>query len=230
MRRARPWVLLCTIGAIGLVWRLAEDRAVTEEPSGASPQPVIPDRTAALSPSSGVKTLPASRGGQDLIGTRMPMLEFDRVITKPNDETQALTLYRWWTDRCPFCQASLPAIEALREKYEPRGLKVVAVYHPKPSRSVSDTLIRNAARRYGYAGSIAVDADWSELQRFYLDTGRRRATSASFLVDRDGVIRFVHPGPDFYPSSDSRRAQQDRDYRLLSEAIEALLPPRSGPG
>ena len=42
MRRARPWVLLCAIGAIGLVWKVAEDRAVTDEPNGALSRPVIP--------------------------------------------------------------------------------------------------------------------------------------------------------------------------------------------
>jgi hypothetical protein len=38
--------------------------------------------------------------------------------------------------RLRYCQATSPAVETLRKKYADRGLKVVAVYHPKPPRSV----------------------------------------------------------------------------------------------
>lgn len=42
--------------------------------------------------------------------------------------------------------------------------------------------------------AIALDLDWSELDRFYLSTGNRGATSAWSLVDAAGVIRFAQPG------------------------------------
>jgi len=109
----------------------------------------------------------------------------------------------------------LPAIEALRVRFEPRGLRVVAVYHPKPPRDVALLTIREAADRLGYHGLIAIDRDWSELSRFYLSTGDRAATSASFLVDGDGIIRFVHPGPEIRIS--------DPAYAELQRAIERVL-------
>src|SRR5437868_2933321 len=83
-------------------------------------------------------TPPASRGGQDLVGQAIPPLRLHWL--DPADEKKAktpqVTLYRWWTDDCPYCEATLPAIETLRTKYEPRGLRVVAVYHAKPPRAV----------------------------------------------------------------------------------------------
>ena len=45
----------------------------------------------------------------------------------------------------------------------------------------------------------------------------------SLLVDGDGVIRFVHPGPVFFPSEDPNSARENDDYRLLRQAIEALV-------
>ena len=63
----------------------------------------------------------------------------------------------------------------------------------------------------------------AELRRLWLSTGGRDATSVSFLVDREGVIRYVHPGPDFFPSSDPAEARQDADYRDVEQAIQALL-------
>jgi thiol-disulfide isomerase/thioredoxin len=134
-----------------------------------------------------------------------------------------VTLYRWWTDGCPFCKASLPGIESLRKQYGDKGLKVVAVYHPKPAREVKDQAVLKAADRIGYRGAIAVDEDWSVLKRLYLDTGQREATSASFLVDAKGVIRFVHPGPDFFPSSDPAKSRQNEDHRLVEQAVKALV-------
>ena len=84
------------------------------------------------------------------------------------------------------------------------------------------------AKELGYRGDLAVDEDWSELKRFYLDTGRRKATSVTFLVDAGGVIRFVHPGPVFHPSDDPKKAEADADYRQLEAAIRQLLDEGSG--
>ncbi len=177
--------------------------------------------------SAPIKTLPISRGGQDRVGKRFPKLDFDsqlRADTKPGDPTEVkATLYRWWTNTCPYCQASLPAIEKLRKEYGPKGLRVVGVYHPKPQRKVDDEAVLALAQRFGYKGELAVDADRSELRQAYLASGRRRATSVTFLVDKDGMIRFLHPGPVLFPSEDPQYEIENDDYQLLKQAIEALL-------
>ncbi|MEE8153963.1 MAG: TlpA disulfide reductase family protein [Phycisphaerales bacterium] len=177
--------------------------------------------------SAPIKTLPISRGGQDRVGKRFPKLDFDsqlRADTKPGDPTEVkATLYRWWTNTCPYCQASLPAIEKLRKEYGPKGLRVVGVYHPKPQRKVDDEAVLALAQRFGYKGELAVDADRSELRKAYLASGRRRATSVTFLVDKDGMIRFLHPGPVLFPSEDPQYEIENDDYQLLKQAIEALL-------
>ena len=169
----------------------------------------------------------SERDAQDVVGRKMPALSFERWVNTPGgkalDTGGRVTLYRWWTNGCDHCEKTLPAVEALRRQYGPRGLRVVAVYHPKPPHDVNDGSVRDAARAMGYDGPIALDLDWSELKKFYLDTGRRDFTSASFLVDADGVIRHAHPGPRFYPSDDPADATYDRDFRRLKAAVEGLL-------
>ena len=155
----------------------------------------------------------------------MTYLETTPPPTAPKPKA---TLYRWWTDTCPFCAASLPGIEKWRRAYESKGLRVVGIYHPKPPRAVDDESILKTAKRLGYQGPIAVDEDWSALQKAYLSTGERSATSVTFLVDRDGVIRFLHPGPQFFASDDPKHAQANRDHQLLEKAIEVVLEEEAG--
>ena len=174
-----------------------------------------------------LRTLPEGRGGQEVIGQKLPDLEFDAWLNDDDDAAEMrkrrVTLYRWWTNACPYCEASLPAFEQLRTEYEEQGLVIVAVYHPKPPRSVDVDSVEREAARLGFHGPVAVDADWSELRRAYLDKVGRGATSVTLLVDDRGVIRFVHPGPVLFASGDPAHEQENADYKLLEEAVRVLL-------
>ena len=171
--------------------------------------------------------MPAPRAGQDRVGAavagELPRRWLDPAPSFGAADAPAATLLRWWTDGCPFCEASLPALEALRGEFAAAGLATVAVYHPKPPRSVEDEAIRSAAEARGYRGALAADPDWDSLRAIWLDTGERNATSASFLLDRDGVIRYVHPGPEFHASGDPDHAQCNVDFAKLRLAVRALL-------
>ena len=159
------------------------------------------------------------RGGQELVGTTLKKPTF-------GDFEAPLTLYRWWTDTCPHCEASLPALDSLRKKYEKRGLKIVGVYHPKPpSKTVSEKEVLEGAASRQFEGEVVIDMDWSQLKKWWLETGKRSATSVSFLVDSEGIVRFVHPGPVLFPSDEKQFAQENNDFQLLDRAIDTLLPP-----
>ncbi len=170
------------------------------------------------------KAMPAPRSGADRIGARIPSsIELGLPGGLP---AARATLVRWWTNTCPFCVASLPALEQLRVTYADRGLQTIAVYHPKPARAIDSVdfeKVRAGALERGYHGRIAVDAEWTSLVELWLSTGPRSATSASFLCDADGIVRFVHPGPEFHRSDDSTHAQCDEDFRALEQAINFLL-------
>ena len=185
---------------------------------------VLASLTTLLLAAGNEKTSP---DGRDLVGTRVPDLAFERWIGtdggKPPETRGRAVLYRWWTGGCRYCEQSLPAIESLRKKYDPEKLLVVAVYHPKPVRKVSDEVVRSAAAGFGYGGAVAVDEDWSELKRLWLDAGARRATSVTVLVDVEGVIRHVHPGPALFPSDDPGDATENRAFEELDRAIGKLL-------
>jgi hypothetical protein len=69
-----------------------------------------------------------------------------------------------------------------------------------------------------------IDGEWSQLKKWWLETGERNATSVSILVDSEGRVRFLHPGPVLFPSDEKQFAQENKDFELLDKAIDSLLP------
>ena len=168
--------------------------------------------------------------GAELIGRRAPPWSFERWARGPAQSLESVrgkvVLLRWWTEGCMYCAVTLPEIEKLRKRYGPEGLLVIGVYHPKPPRSVGDRSISTAADRLGFAGPIAVDERWTTLKRYWLDGApSRRFTSVSFLIGRDGLIRWVHGGGEYHPSDDPEHQRCDLEYKGLVSAIERALAP-----
>ena len=175
------------------------------------------------------EAVPKPRGGTDLIGeparSFAPGLDW---LNSPPLDLEALAgqvvLVRFWTDACPFCQASAPGLAQLRDEFEGRGLVVIGVFHPKPRGSTQGRdAVAARAKELGMTFPIALDARWETLDRWWLAGGRREATSVSFLLDRRGTIRWVHPGPEFHPGGPDDHEQCRHDFEDARRAIALLL-------
>ena len=181
---------------------------------------------AGLAVSSGQKT-ESSREGSELLGKPAPSLEGLRWIGREPPPLEILrgkvVLVRRWTDGCVLCERSAPAIREFEERYREKGLAVLAIYHPKPRpRPVEDEFVKKAAAALGLPGSIAVDAGWTVLRRWWLDR-KREFTSVSFLLDREGKVRWVHPGGEFHRSQESAHVACARAFAELEAEVKALL-------
>ena len=166
--------------------------------------------------------------GAELIGTKAPGWEIGEWLnTEPlrlHDLRGKVVLLRWWTDTCPYCARSAPTLNEFHRLYADRGLIVIGMDHAKPvHRPITVSDIHEAARERGFGFPIGIDRDWSVLRQWWLDGGRRRATSVSFLVDRRGVIRHVHPGPAYHREIVGGDGQPRRDLVALEHMIEELL-------
>ena len=168
--------------------------------------------------------------GVELLGTPAPQWSFTRWIGPPLSLAGLrgkVVLVRWWTEGCHFCASTLPELEALRLKYADEGLVVIGVFHPKPPRAVSDRHILGVAKKLGFSGPIAVDRDWSTLDRYWLAGHPEHSwTSVSFLIDRDGVIRWVHGGGEYHRSDDPAHARCVVQYHELERALATVLAER----
>ncbi|HWL94354.1 MAG TPA: TlpA disulfide reductase family protein [Phycisphaerae bacterium] len=174
--------------------------------------------------------MPQSRAGREMIDERAPALPdslwANTLDNLPPEMVGNPRLIRFLMDQCPFCRATAPALNRIHRDYAGRGLAVIGVFHPKPDpRPVSEREFRAAIRRLEVDFPCTLDAEWKFLRKIWLDAGhgQREFTSASFLLDKHGRIRFVHPGPDFFPSDDPAKSRQNEDYRAIRAAIEKVL-------
>jgi len=149
--------------------------------------------------------------GEDRIGVPAPSFEFDGWINSQplslEDLRGQVVLVRWWTETCPYCASSAPALRNINEQYGPRGLTVIGVYHPKADRDspYNHERVERAVAARNLDFPIAIDWDWRNgvLADWWLTGPDRPATSVTFLLDKDGVIQYVHPGMEYHANNDS---------------------------
>lgn len=172
--------------------------------------------------------LPAVRGGDDRLGLAAPPFELDGWVgDDPGDIADLrgrVVLVRFWTDTCPYCRATAPALVELDRDFAERGLVVLAIHHPKPRGTAKDRdEIARIVDAWGFRFPVGLDESWRTIDAWWLASGERAATSATFLVDRRGVVRWVHPGPEYHPGGPADHARCRSDYAELRRAIELLL-------
>lgn len=173
--------------------------------------------------------LPDFDSGKEMIGRPAPEWAFTRWAhggpLAIGDLRGRVVLMRFWTEHCRFCRATLPAIERLRAAHARDGLVVIGAFHPpRPGEPCGNAHVLRVARELGFDGPVAVDRDWKTLGRWWLDGHPERSwVSISFLIDREGVIRWVHGGGEYHPGADPRHARCDLEYRELETALAELL-------
>lgn len=168
---------------------------------------------------------PPVRAGAELVGTAAQ--EFIAVTWldgQPHTLAELrgqVVLVRFWTDTCPYCQRTAPALRQLHAEFAARGLVVIGLHHAKPRGSTRTAAeVEAVARAWGMDFRIGLDTNGSTIDAWWLTGHSRAATSASFLIDRRGTIRLVHPGPEYTPTGDPQSRQ---DYAEIHAKIAALL-------
>lgn len=166
---------------------------------------------------------------RQILNTKSPEWSLDRWVNSKSLALQELkgkvVLLRWWLETCPYCRASASSLNEFHEKYAEKDLVIIGMYHPKPfGRKVSLKEVKRYSEAKGFKFPIAIDEDWATLKRFWFDQGGEAFTSVSFIIDREGVIRYVHPGGSYnakgLPYNDM---QWQRDYYEVKNVLEELL-------
>jgi peroxiredoxin len=114
-----------------------------------------------------------------------------------------------------MCRGSAPYLNDLYASYKDRGLVVIGMYTPKPApRKTQLSDVQQYVKDYGFKFPIAIDDDWATLKRLWLDrVPDAEFTSVTFLIDKQGIIRYIHPGGLY----------SNEDVEVMRKQIQQLL-------
>jgi peroxiredoxin len=169
---------------------------------------------------SGLCALTASAAEMDLIGTKPAEWQVsDWINSKPltlKGQAGKVILVRWWTGGgCPYCSATMPALNEFHERYQDQGLVVIGFYHHKAPTPLKVANVERTVEDLHIKFPVAIDPKWQTLRRWWLEEHKQAWTSVSFLIDRKGVIRHVHPGGKY--------VKGDEAYKEMKAKLEELL-------
>lgn len=139
---------------------------------------------AAIPAALGAESVPAATAKAGAPGQPLPALNGFSLEGEIPATAGKVVLVDFWASWCVPCKVSFPALGELQKQFAERGLVVVGV-------SVDENLRAYAKFLEKQKPPFAVVRDAGQRLAAVLDPA---AMPTSYLVDRRGVIRFVHEG------------------------------------
>lgn len=98
-----------------------------------------------------------------------------------------VVLLNIWATWCKPCRQEIPALETLHQRHRDEGLEIIGVSIDQPG--MADR-IQSFAAELGASYTLWHDPD-DRISTTFLAIG----VPASYLIDRDGILRWRHVGP-----------------------------------
>ena len=131
-----------------------------------------------------VLTAGSLAGGSGSIAPDVSLRLADGSIARPADYKGKVLLLDFWASWCIPCRASFPALDAMYQRDQARGLEVLAV-NVDESRKNADAFLAGRPHHM----PIVFDPKGEAPQAFAIS-----GMPSSILIDRTGHIRFTHVG------------------------------------
>jgi len=109
-----------------------------------------------------------------------------------------VVVYDFWTYSCVNCVRTLPYVRAWYDRYQKDGLVVVGVHSPEFDFEKDHGNVESAVARLKVTWPVALDDDmaiWGDFNNRYWP--------AKWITDRQGRIRYFHPGEGSYDETES---------------------------
>ena len=166
----------------------------------------------------------AQTDGSDIIGTRAPEFRgLTWINTDPisiKDLRGSVVLIRFWLVDCPYCYNTAPSLVEFKNEYRKSGLVIIGIHHPKSERTKNIELVKIRAEKFGFLFPIAQDTNWETINAYWLGGRDRSFTSSSILIDKKGIIRYVHEGGEYFRSETNKKA--NTDFKNMNSMIRKL--------
>ena len=99
----------------------------------------------------------------------------------------SVVLLNFWATWCAPCRYETPFLQSLAEEHEAEGLRVVGV---SMDTGDADALIREFVEEYGVTYTILADPQMRGMEVYQI-----LGLPGTFLIDRDGTLRWMRYGP-----------------------------------
>lgn len=110
----------------------------------------------------------------------------------------------------------------LIKTYQAQGLAPVGIYAPSPTpTSVDPAEVSDLALALSFNFPIGIDSTWQTVNRYWMNRADVEGLAATFLIDRQGLVRYVQPDGRYEKNSRDRAAR--RNYENLEKIIQTLL-------
>ena len=126
-----------------------------------------------------------------------------------------VVLIDFWDYTCVNCIHTLPYVREWNRRYRDRGLTVIGVHAPEFFFARTAENVIQAAKEFQIEYPILLDNEYEVWKAF-----ANRYWPAKYLIDKDGYMRYFHPGEGNYAETECMIQQ------LLREIDPAVsLPP-----
>lgn len=110
-----------------------------------------------------------------------------------------VVLVEFWTYGCYNCRNVEPYVKKWHETYSGKGLVVIGVHTPEFDHEKDPANVQRYVREKGIRHAVAIDNDFAVWNSF-----GNRYWPAMYLVDKKGIVRYMHIGEGGYPETENR--------------------------
>lgn len=148
--------------------------------------------------------VPAVAAGFKTGDTFPDLAGFKLEGTLPDNLKGKVVMIDFWASWCEPCKESFPAMNDLQKRYGAQGLVLVGI-NVDDNKSDMDVFLKKHAAIF----TVLRDAAQKLVDKVNIST-----MPTSFLIDRDGKVRFVHSG---YKGEETRKKYEQEIESLLKK-------------
>ena len=115
-----------------------------------------------------------------------------------------VVMVEFWTFGCYNCRNVEPYVKQWHKKFASQGLVIIGVHSPEFDRERNVENVKQYVGEHGITYPVAIDNDFATWKSY-----NNRYWPAMYLIDKQGVIRYLHIG--------------EGEYDLTEQKIQALL-------
>jgi thiol-disulfide isomerase/thioredoxin len=137
--------------------------------------------------------------GSDL-STAPELAPGDWINSEPltlKDLRGRVVLIDFWTFGCYNCRNTLPFVRTWHDRYQDKGLTVIGVHSPEFDDERKVENLRREVASLGIRYPVVTDNDYQTWNAYHVE-----AWPTSFLLDKQGRIRWMHVGEGDYDEAE----------------------------